>query len=120
MAHRQNPVTQSTQFRVYRVSRTLREQIRKAREQRKLTIREFVATAIEAELPKIVKGLSEVGIEPMGAETKPARLVMTDEGLAMLKAACEAVGVPATMLLAGCLRLSARRKRQGRTPKKAD
>ena len=117
MAHRPNPITQTTQYRVYRFGKALRQQVQKAREQRKLTVREFVTTAIGVELPRLIKGLSEVGIEPMGKDTKPVRLVMTDDGLAELKAASQEVGLPATVLLAGCLRLSAARKRQARTPK---
>ena len=111
MARRPNPVTASTTFRVYRVSKSLRTRMDETRTTRKQTLREFIETAVESELPKIIKGLGEAGIEPMDGDAKPARWPMTDAVLSELRAASEQVGIPGTTLLTTCLRLSVRRKR---------
>ena len=83
-------------------------QVRTARAQ---TIREFIQAAVETELPKITKSLDELGIGPMGGDGKPTRLPLTDAILDQLRAAAETTGLPGTLLLAACLRLSAGRKR---------
>ena len=109
--HRDNPMTASTVLRVYRLSKSLRAQMNQVRTARAETIREFIETAVGNELPKITKGLDELGISPMGGDGKPTRLPLSDAILDQLRAAAETTGLPGTLLIAACLRLSAGRKR---------
>jgi hypothetical protein len=77
------------------------------------TVREFVAYAIETELPGLVQLLREQLPVP-GGEVRPARLPLTEQLLEALKRAGDETGLPASRLLLACLARAARRKRRRR------
>ena len=58
--------------RVYRITESLREAMSEARERRELTIRAFIADAIQQELPDIVQQLTAMGIEK-SSDLRPVR-----------------------------------------------
>jgi hypothetical protein len=111
--HRDNPVTRETVYRVYHLPEDLRSALRERRQVMGQTVREFVAYAIETELPGLVQLLREQLPVP-GGEVRPARLPLTERLLEALKQAGDETGLPASRLLLACLARAARRKRRRR------
>jgi hypothetical protein len=108
---RPNPVTAETIFRTYHLDDELRKAVKTRRQALGLTIRAFVADAIEGELDAIV---DVVNRELPLAEKKgrPARLPLTESLLGTLQHAADATGLPVSRLLITCLKRAAQRKRQ--------
>ena len=110
--HRPNPKTQETVYRVYRVPEPLRKAMRQKRAQRGQTVQEFLAGAVERELPRLAQLLGELGISSSDSAARPAKLPLDETVLKKLKKASEDTGLPQTSLLLACLRLSVKRKRR--------
>lgn len=68
------------------------------------TLARFLMEATESHLPKIAEGLQALDIAPPAVNGRPARLPMDVRALEGLKVAAEATGIPATRLLAACIR----------------
>ena len=110
--HRSNPKTHETYYRVYRLPEGLRKQVHEVRRRRQQTVQQFLVEAMELGLPRIERALTEAGIVQVGADARPAKLPMNQEMLTQLRRVGETTGLPQTVLLLGCLRLSASRKRR--------
>jgi hypothetical protein len=111
--HRHNEITRTTIHRVYYLGEELREAMADRRRALGLTLRAFLAEAIEGELPALVEVLC-AHLPPPGEKTRPARLPLTEAILGLLRDASTATGVPAAKLLAACLTRAAARKRRRR------
>ncbi|MHC4406225.1 MAG: hypothetical protein ACYTG0_41860 [Planctomycetota bacterium] len=116
--HRSNPKTQEVCYRVYHLPEELRKAIRRQRQKRGQTVQEFIRTAVEGELTRIVETLGSLGIEPLSDDARPAKLPLDDRLLGELKLASEVTGVPQSRLVLSCLRISANRKRRPAARKK--
>ena len=106
---------QSTPFyRVWKLDVSLRNAISDKRTSRQQTVREFVADAVDQELPELLNKLNELGIinEPSGVA--PVRLPMEDATLAELRKVSQASGLGQSQLLTAGLRLATGRKRRRR------
>lgn len=103
----ENPVP----HRVYRLPEALREAIGQAREKRELTIRAFIAEAINQELPDIVQQLASLGIE-RHSDLRPARWPIDEAALKTLAYAAEQTGIDQSKLLLACLHVASSRKRR--------
>ena len=111
--HRENEVTRTTIHRVYRLGEGLRQALSSRRRDLGMTLRAFLAEAVEGELPALVEVL-RAHLPTPEEKTRPARLPLTDALLAMLRQASEDTGVPAAKLLAACITRAAARKRRRR------
>jgi hypothetical protein len=112
--HRENEVTRTTVHRVYRLGEGLRRALSARRKELGMTLRAFLADAVESELPALVEVLRAALPTPEG-ETRPARLPLTDALLGLLRRASGDTGVPAAKLLAACVTRAAARKRRRRS-----
>ena len=110
--HRPNPKTQETVYRVYRVPEPLRKAMRQKRSKRGQTVQEFLVTAVEDELSRLVQALGALGISGANPAARPAKLPLDDRLLAELKRASKDTGLPQTSLLLACLQLSVKRRRR--------
>jgi hypothetical protein len=110
--HRPNPKTQETIYRVYRVPEPLRKAMRQKRAKWNQTTQEFLATAVEDELSRLVQALGALGIRGANPAARPAKLPLDDKLLGELKRASEETGLPQTSLLLACLQLSVQRRRR--------
>lgn len=109
--HRKNEVTRNIIHRVYRIGDELRQAVSERRRALGLTVRAFLAEAIEGELPSLVEALrAHLPLSEDGA--RPARLPLTEALLDALRKASQDVGVPAARLLMTCLARAAARKRR--------
>jgi hypothetical protein len=106
---RPNPVTRATLFRTYRVDEELRKAVKERRLSLGLTVRAFVAHAIETELAGLLEVLARE-IPAGGKKGRPARLPLTEQLLHRLQEGCEAAELPVSRLLLACLRRAAARK----------
>jgi hypothetical protein len=111
--HRDNPLTRETVWRVYQLPEELRSAVRQRRQALGQTQREFLAYAIETELPGLLAVLREQLPAAAGQE-RPARLPLTEPLLEALRSAGAETGLPAARLLLACLGRAARRKRRRR------
>jgi hypothetical protein len=103
MAHRANPVTNETSYRVYHVAESLRDACKAARAEAGLSIREYIESTVASRLPGLVQQLRDLGFAAM-EKRRPARWPMGDATLSSLKGASEELGIPASDLLMICLR----------------
>ena len=110
--HRPNPKTQETVYRVYRVPEPLRKAMRQKRAKWGQTVQEFLAGAVDGELPRLVQMLGALGISGANPAAHPAKLPLDDRLLAELKRASEDTGLPQTPLFLACLQLSVKRRRR--------
>jgi hypothetical protein len=115
MAHRKNPKTMATSYRVYRLAEKTRTRIKEAREKRGQTVQQFVADSIASQLSKVADGLAALKVAPVPSDARPARLPMDDATLAALKESSVATGIPQATLLVACLELAAERKGRKRS-----
>ena len=97
--------------RVYRIPESLRGAIGAAREKRELTIRGFIAEAVQQELPDIIDLLTNLGIEKH-SELRPVRWPVDPAVLQTLAYASEQTGIDQSKLLLACLFLASNRKRR--------
>ncbi len=110
--HRPNPRTQETVHRVYRVPESLREAMRRKREQRGQTLQQFLQTSLTEELPRLAGDLDKLHINPVDTDARPAKLPLNEQLLADLKGVSINTGLPQSQLLLACLRTAANRKRR--------
>ena len=110
--HRPNPQTAATTYRVYQMPESIRTGMHQSRAKRSQTIPAFLQESIEAELPKLVEALRQLGIASDNSRRRPAKFPLSDAILLRLKEASTASGLPQATLLFGCLRLAASRKRR--------
>jgi hypothetical protein len=110
---RTNEDDNPTVHRVYRLGEGLRQATASRRRDLGLTLRAFLAEAVEGELPGLVEDLRACLPAPDG-KTRPARLPLTQALLGLLRQASADAGVPAAKLLAACLTRAAARKRRRR------
>lgn len=104
--------------RVYRVPESLREALAQAREKRELTIRGFIAEAVQQELPEIVETLAAMGLEKR-TDLRPVRWPIDPATLKAVAYAAEQTGVDQSKLLLACLHVaSGRKRRRPTTPAK--
>jgi hypothetical protein len=111
--HRDNPVTRETVWRVYQLPEELRRVVRERRQALGQTLREFLAEAIETELPGLLAVLRE-HLPVAAGVARPARLPLTEPLLEALRSAGAETGLPAARLLLACLGRAGRRKRRRR------
>jgi hypothetical protein len=111
--HRNNPVTQEVLWRVYQLPEELRTAVRQRRQALGQTLRQFLAEAIETELPGLLAVLRERLPVAAGA-ARPARLPLTERLLEALRSGGAETGLPAARLLLACLGRAALRKRRRR------
>jgi hypothetical protein len=93
--------------RVFRVDDITREATRIERTRTGETVAAFVTRAISDELPQLIAAVLALGIRPAG-KARPARLPMSGEGLAALKAASAKCGLDQSLLLLVSLRRAAK------------
>jgi hypothetical protein len=110
--HRPNPKTQETIYRVYRVPEPLRKAMRQRRAQRDQTVQEFIQTAVEDELPRLVESLGKLHIGPADPDSRPAKLPLNERLLATLRQASIETGLSQSQLLLASLRAATSRKRR--------
>jgi hypothetical protein len=113
--HRDNPVTREIVWRVYQLPEDLRTATRQRRQALGQTLREYLAYAIETELPGLLAALRE-HLPAAAGIARPARLPLTGQLLEALRSAGAESGLPAARLLLACLGRAARRKRRRRWP----
>ena len=95
--------------RVWKLDRELKEAVTGKRRARTQTIREFLAEAVEQELPELLNGLAGLG---QGGLPAPVRFPMEEATLTELRKASQVSGLDQFQLFAACLRLAPRRKRR--------
>jgi hypothetical protein len=110
--HRPNPKTRETIYRVYHVPDPLRKAMNQKRAKWGETVQQFLAGAVERELPRLAQLLGELGISSADSAARPAKWPLDETVLVKLKKASEDTGLPQTSLLLACLRLSVRKKRR--------
>jgi hypothetical protein len=98
---------------VYPLPEELRTAMRQRRQALGQSLREFLAEAIETELPGLRAVLREHLPAP-GGVLRPARLPLTEPLLEALRSAGTEACLPAARLLLACLGRAARRKRRRR------
>jgi hypothetical protein len=113
--HKPNPATQETEYRTFKVSTELLASMKARREALGQTVKEFIRQAVETELPGILQTLKETIPSQSGKASRPARLPLTLEVLAILQSASEEVALPASRLLMAVIERASRRKRRRRT-----
>jgi hypothetical protein len=98
-----------TEFRVIRLPKALRNSIKVARDLANQTNLEFVANAVDKNLPKLVNDLRRLGFTVNRGELRPTRLPFSVQKgtLKSLGKASASIGIPAVHLLAVCLANSA-------------
>jgi hypothetical protein len=101
-------------FRVYRMSEATRKSLKTTREKHNVTTKAVLDGAVSDKLPRIVAALKAVGLGPLPAKVRPARLPVDDELLGALKVASAQTGVPASRLLIASLTLFCGVKKGGR------
>jgi hypothetical protein len=111
--HRENPVTREIVYRVYPLPVVLREAVGQRRQALSQSLRQFIARAVEEELPRLLAALRE-HLPPVDGVARPARLPLTEPLLGMLRDAGVEVALPASRLLLACLARAARRRRRSR------
>ncbi|MBY0526976.1 MAG: hypothetical protein K2R98_26520 [Gemmataceae bacterium] len=117
---RPNPVTAETVFRTYQLDDELRQALKSRRQALGLTVRAFVAQAIEEELDALVEAVKRE-LPMADKKGRPARLPLTEGLLGRLQEAGTATSLPASRLLVACLARAASRKRRRISPgKKAE
>jgi hypothetical protein len=110
---RPNPVTAETVFRTYRLDDELRIAVKARRQAWGLTIRAFVAEAIQSELGAIVDVVNRE-LPQADKKGRPARLPLTESLLSQLQKAADVTDLPVSRLIVACLRRAARKKRKTR------
>ena len=103
--HRANERTQEITYRVYRISESLRKQMKAKRERFNATTFDVIQEAIDKDLPKIVTTLKKLGFGFTGKK-RPARFPMNDSGLAALKVAAKQTGIDQSKLLLAALHIT--------------
>jgi hypothetical protein len=109
---RPQTITSQLVFRTYRLSRQLRETVKRRRRKLRLTVREFIQHAVETELADLVKVINRELPNLTKKDDPPARLPLTAPLLDKLQAACDTTGIPVTRLLLVSLHKAAARKRR--------
>lgn len=109
-------------YRVIPLPATLRQAIRRKRDESEITNEEFVGNAVEQHLPKILATLAEVGFEAKRKSVGPLRLPFSDKAktLARLRQASQATRIPSVHLLEACLTMAikpAKKQRRRRATK---
>ena len=89
-------------FRVYRLSKSLKERVGAARSAKGQTVEDFVNSAVGDHLEVLVEQLLESLGEKPSEGTAPARLPMHDETMKALSTASAKIGVPASHLFLAC------------------
>jgi hypothetical protein len=98
------PPTIDPKFRVIRIANSLRDAIKTTRDARETTNAALIEAAVNENLEDLTTALQALGFESDEVPKRPARYQISDELQAELRQASEAVNIPATQLLAICLR----------------
>jgi len=117
-------MSDSVTYRVVKLPDSLLTAVREKRDHDETTNANFLATAVENHLPRLIEELQRLGFGAYAGDTKTARLPFSDDAavLGQLKEGAELVGLPTTRLLELCLVAAVtpgegRKRRRRRTPK---
>ena len=98
------PPTIDPKFRVIRIADSLRDAIKTTRDARETTNAALIEAAVNGNLEDLTTALQALGFESDDVPKRPARYQISDELQSELRQASDTVNIPATQLLAICLR----------------
>lgn len=100
---RRKPKLAELKFRVYRIPKTLKSQLVKARHASGATVEAFVNSAVENNLATVVDAVGTALGAKAAGEAAPVRLPLRTTSLEALAAAAAKTGLPGSQLLLACL-----------------
>ena len=103
--HRKNERTQETIYRVYRISESLRKQMKTKREKHRVTTFDIIQNGIDEGLPKIVSAVKGLGFGFEG-KRRAARFPLNESALSALKLAAKQTGIDQSKLLLAALNIT--------------